>query len=209
MTKKTIGIFDSGKGGFETLKYLKQDFKHLKFIYYADKTHAPYGTKNKDELLKIISNIIKRFEKRKVQYILIACNTASTLIKDLQKLTRIKLVSVIDATFYYINQYNIISNNTLLIATKFTINQKIYQEKFNTITCIYNNDLINNLQNNEPYDLSFLKIYENQCFDLVLLACTHLSVIEKDIRNYIQFNFCINTAHVFNLYLKNSLKLKK
>ena len=85
MKKLKIGIIDSGKGGYEVLKNLKNIYTNIEFISYFDLKNSPYGTKSKEELISILLQIINKFKKRKIKYIIFACNTASTLIPILKK----------------------------------------------------------------------------------------------------------------------------
>ncbi|MBQ9276237.1 MAG: aspartate/glutamate racemase family protein [Clostridia bacterium] len=77
----TIGICDSGIGGLTTLKILRQNFPFADFYYLADNKNMPYGTKSKDELTGICSNLLKKLKAHSDVQV-IACNTASSLLAD-------------------------------------------------------------------------------------------------------------------------------
>jgi glutamate racemase len=209
MKKTKIGIIDSGKGGYETLKNLKKEFPEYLFISYFDRKNAPYGTKSKKELLKILKYIIKKFEKQKIKYLIFACNTASTLIPILQKSTNIKLISIIDAVKYHIISNNISFNDKCLIfATEFTIKQNTYQTLFKNNDTIFDNKLIDNIQNyKNNYDFSLLNTLLNKEYDILLLGCTHLTIIKNEIQCFVSAKTIIDTSLVFNNYLKNIMNL--
>ena len=52
-------------------------------VYLADRKNAPYGTKNRDTILKIVKNNIKTLKEMGADKILIACCTASTVYDGL------------------------------------------------------------------------------------------------------------------------------
>ena len=78
MSTGSIGVFDSGLGGFWILKYLEQELPGYNFIYYADQAQLPYGTKSQEEILKFSSNITDFLIGKGCVLVVIACNTATS-----------------------------------------------------------------------------------------------------------------------------------
>ena len=77
----TIAIVDSGIGGVSVLKQLIAKYNGGNFIYFADNLYMPYGNKNKIWLKNRIEEIIGILQDRyNVDYIIIACNTASSVL---------------------------------------------------------------------------------------------------------------------------------
>ena len=58
-----IGMFDSGIGGLTVLKEFIKRYPNNHYIYYGDTKNLPYGTKEKEELLKLVKPIISFFAK--------------------------------------------------------------------------------------------------------------------------------------------------
>lgn len=75
---RPIGIFDSGMGGISVLGEAIRWLPTENFIYYGDSANAPYGTKSKDEVIKLSEDICEHFIARDVKAIVIACNTATS-----------------------------------------------------------------------------------------------------------------------------------
>lgn len=78
MQLKKIGIFDSGLGGLTILRSIA----HLPFeqiIYYADTANLPYGAKSEQQLQSISHTIVDFFMEHRVDAIIIACHTMSTI----------------------------------------------------------------------------------------------------------------------------------
>lgn len=81
--KPLIVVIDSGLGGTSVLKNLIKKYSCGNYIYYADNANMPYGKKTKTylkkHLIKLITNIKEKYNSDKI---IIACNTASALLKD-------------------------------------------------------------------------------------------------------------------------------
>ena len=100
-----IGIFDSGIGGLTVLAELIKKYPNNKYYYFGDNINAPYGTKSKEELLKLSNKIINFLNKKDVDLIIVACGTISSNVFDkLPKDT--KIYDVISPTIDYINNSN-------------------------------------------------------------------------------------------------------
>ena len=82
--KNPIAVFDSGIGGLSTLLHLQELLPYEDFIYYADEKHFPYGEKTNEEILSYVNQIINYFQEVEVKLVVIACNTVSTFIDQLQ-----------------------------------------------------------------------------------------------------------------------------
>ncbi|OUR94063.1 glutamate racemase [Halobacteriovorax marinus] len=92
---KTIGIFDSGIGGFSILKEIHQIAPQLNVFYVADEQYAPYGEKKKSEIIERSKLIVDELLKQSVDLIVVACNTATAMaIDELRKCYSIPFVGV-------------------------------------------------------------------------------------------------------------------
>lgn len=81
-----IGVFDSGLGGLTVLHALIDRLPHEHFIYFGDNAHAPYGTRDYDDIYALTCAGVDRLMKRGCRLVIIACNTASAVA--LRKLQR-------------------------------------------------------------------------------------------------------------------------
>ena len=80
-----IGIFDSGMGGLSVLHRALRMIPEADFLYYADEEHVPYGEKTREQVRGYIDEIIAFMIKKQVDAIVIACNTATSGHKRIQK----------------------------------------------------------------------------------------------------------------------------
>jgi glutamate racemase len=80
-----IGVFDSGRGGLAAASAIRKALPHADIAYLADRKNAPYGTKKKAELVRLVSEDIRRLVDIGCDRILIACCTASTVHSELSE----------------------------------------------------------------------------------------------------------------------------
>lgn len=179
-----IGIFDSGIGGLTVLKQLIKENKKAEYIYYADTKNLPYGEKSTEELITIGSNIIKFFEEKNVDIIIIACGTCSSLIDEYKKITNIKILDVITSTISFIKEKY---KNVALLATKATINKGIFQEKLESkginvkaISCPTFVPYIEGLTTNKPNYIPLITLKE-EGVEAIILGCTHYPYLKEEI----------------------------
>lgn len=78
-----LGVFDSGVGGLTALAALRSRLPHADLCYFADTENAPYGTKSKEELCRLVTADIQRLRAAGCHKILIACGTASSVYEAL------------------------------------------------------------------------------------------------------------------------------
>ncbi len=93
--RKPIGVFDSGIGGLTVLKELAEMLPNEDFIYFADSINAPYGPRDKTEILKFSQRIIKFLISKNCKAVVIACNTATAAaVVDVRKEFSIPIIGL-------------------------------------------------------------------------------------------------------------------
>ena len=80
-----VGLFDSGSGGLNTVRYIKKYSPTIDLVYKIDRKNAPYGIKSKEEIINITEDNIKELTERGAEYVLIACCTASSVHGELKE----------------------------------------------------------------------------------------------------------------------------
>ena len=75
--KQYIGFIDSGFGGSSVLKEAIKLMPNEKFIFYADSINAPYGTRDKEDILNLTKIMINMLLDYNLKALVIACNTIS------------------------------------------------------------------------------------------------------------------------------------
>ena len=180
-----IGIFDSGIGGLTVLAELIKKYPNNKYYYFGDNINAPYGTKSKEELLKLSNKIINFLNKKDVDLIIVACGTISSNVFDkLPKDT--KIYDVISPTIDYINNSNY--ENIGLIGTNMTIRSKTFEKRINKkIIARSCNDFVPYIENEQSLTNiipKYMNIFKDKV-DVLILGCTHYPIIEKELNDYL------------------------
>jgi len=185
-----IGIFDSGVGGLNVLKEILESFPNNHYIYYGDTLNVPYGNKSYEDLLRLSKRIIKFFEEKEVDLIIIACGTiSSNCYHELKKETKIPLYDIISPTIKYINNSNY--KNIGLIGTTKTIESKVFENRINNKTLIVKDtpSFVPIIENNkiiENKELIYkeLSLFKNK-IDCLILGCTHYPLLNNEINSYL------------------------
>ena len=95
----SVLVFDSGVGGLSVCQSILSLCPGVRIIYVADNASFPYGTKSEEYLRHLIATVLSRqCEEHQPDILVIACNTASTLVlSDLRKVLCIPVVGVVPA----------------------------------------------------------------------------------------------------------------
>lgn len=204
MKENKLGII-GGMGPEATVNFYNRIVKHTKankdqdhidmvILNHASLMDRTYAIKNnkKSEFLNQISEDIKILEYVGVNNIAIPCNTCHTFLEDIQKMTKIPIINMIEETCKNIDNGLKIG----LMATEGTISSNLYQKWFNKFNInyylpesriqdkimeiIYNDAKANGIYDNNKFEM-VLKYFINQnnC-DLVILGCTELSQFKND-----------------------------
>ncbi|RJQ31682.1 MAG: glutamate racemase [Actinobacteria bacterium] len=127
MNNNPIGIFDSGIGGLTVVKEIIKLLPDEDLIYFGDAARFPYGTKTKDQLKIYVSQISNYLVSQDVKLIVIACNSASTVLGIAQEELDIPVIGVIEpgaraAVLETVNR------KVGVIGTEATINSDLYKQ---------------------------------------------------------------------------------
>jgi len=77
-----IGIFDSGLGGLTVLRSLIDLVPGADVVYFGDTGRFPYGTKDRDQVLKFALEIGDLLVERGAELVVVACNSAAAAALD-------------------------------------------------------------------------------------------------------------------------------
>ncbi len=99
MNNSPLAFLDSGIGGLPYLEWLKERLPQESFVYLADNLNFPYGTKSKEQLVKIMSDTMNfLYRKYNPKAAVIACNTASVIsLASLREEFRFPIIGVVPA----------------------------------------------------------------------------------------------------------------
>ena len=197
MKKQYIAVIDSGIGGISALTELDKTFCGENFIYLGDNDNAPYGTRTKDDLLRLTVNNIEYLKGRgELKAIVLGCNTLSVNLLD--KIRYYCEPIPVFGVFPPIETAVTLGKNSLLLATPLTA-EKYAREKIPGVSVLglpglaktieeHAFDLESVAADREINEAMFLagKEKENRAgaFDNVILGCTHYSFIKNKISDH-------------------------
>ncbi len=221
---RPIGVFDSGMGGISVLKELKSIMPNEDYIYFGDSLYAPYGTKNKEAIVKRCENICDFLLQNGVKAIVIACNTATSVAVNLlrEKYQNIPIVGMEPALKVAAHQKS--NNNIVVMATELTLNEEKFKnlmEKYsfdNNIIKIPCPKLVEIVENNFLDDKKMVKEtlseylfnISNEKIDSIVLGCTHFVFFRKTISELLGENVKIIDGNLgTSLNLKNILNSRE
>ena len=190
-----IVIFDSGVGGLTIYQSIKQQLPNATYIFVSDNAAFPYGTKSDDDLITrvttVINNVVDRYNP---DLIVIACNTASTIVLPiLRNKLEISVIGVVPAIK---PAAELTKSKTIgLLATPATINRAYTNELIDefaadcTVIRVGSSRLVEiaeghlygdrlNVSNIET-ELQPLLLHKK--LDTLILACTHFPLLNKEI----------------------------
>ena len=216
MQERNIGIFDSGIGGVTVLREIIKILPNENYIYYSDSKNNPYGDKKAEEIIDRCEEISKFLVEKNCKAIVIACNTASAVAsKKLREKYKDIPIFAIEPAYKMVYDYAY-NKNTLVMATKGTIES----EKFNLLFNKYNNhktkllecvglaDIIEegNAKKIKKYLQENIGQYKDNVENIVL-GCTHYPLIKKEIMQVIGNNVkFFNGANRLAIHLKDVLE---
>ncbi len=183
-----IGVIDSGIGGVTVLRELLKVLPKEEYLYYSDSVNSPYGDKDIEQLKVIVSDAVQYLINKQCKIIVIACNTASTVVDYIRGKHDIPIVAIEPAyKMVYDNDY---SEKTLIIATKATIDSQKFKNlylKYNNhntsiLPCVGLAELIEEGNNQKLDDYLKQKLSKYKGVKCVVLGCTHYPLIKNNIK---------------------------
>ena len=94
---RPIGVFDSGLGGLTAVKELRLLLPGEDIVYFGDTARVPYGTRDKETIVRYSKQDVRFLLSQDVKMILCACGTvSSTLPKEYRESLGIPFTGVVD-----------------------------------------------------------------------------------------------------------------
>ena len=188
-----IGIFDSGKGGTTVMMAIKELLPDEEYLYIADSKNCPYGEKNDDELMEIVTGHVESLKKWGTKIIVIACNTATVrCIERLrEKYPELNFVGTEPAIKLAAESG---AKKVLVMATPGTVasertaqliaENKKPDQRIDLLAC---KGLADVIEIGEGVNKKLTELFGgvSKDYDAVVLGCTHYSLIKPEIHEYL------------------------
>ena len=193
-----IGIFDSGVGGLTVARAIMKQIPGYDIVYFGDTAHTPYGSKSAETVIGYTINNIEFLLSRGAQLIVIACNTASSVVTTpILKRFSVPIFEVITPA---VEQAVQASRNLSfgIIGTRATVTSGIYEKKIienqpqarvYSIACPLLVPLVEEGWLNKAETAMIVKKYlkplKSRQIDTLILGCTHYPLLKKVIQRKI------------------------
>lgn len=192
MNNNPIGVFDSGIGGLTVVKEIIKELPNESIIYLGDTARVPYGTRGPEVIKKFALELANFLLKRKVKFLVIACNTISaTCLVEIKSISPVPVLGVIKPA---VNQALKLTKNGAVgvIGTKATISSKVYEKelgkKIKVVACacplfvpLAEEGLTTHVAT-KLIASKYLKMFTNFEIDTLILGCTHYPILKKIIQ---------------------------
>jgi len=209
------GVFDSGVGGLTVVKSLLTHQTFEEILYYGDTARVPYGTKDKNTIIRYSLEALEYFENQNIDILIVACNSASAYaLEELKKIAKIPVVGVIDSGILAVNsRIKDKNSNILVIGTSATIDSNLYEmglkeDGFKNITSkatpLFVPLVEEGILDGDILDSALEYYFKNlKRIDTVILGCTHFPLLEDKISKYLNDAVTIHSGDAIVEFLKN------
>ncbi|NIA08544.1 MAG: glutamate racemase [Nitrospiraceae bacterium] len=191
----TIGVFDSGVGGFTVVRELKKLLPCQPLIYFGDTARTPYGTKGHETLIQYAREDTKFLLKHGADLIVIACHSAaSAATLALRQEFTVPIFEVVSPS---VNQAIAVTRRKVigLIGTRATVTSGVYKNailsrlsdaKVYSQACPLLVPLVEEgwLKAKETRMIvkKYLRPLRDRQIDTLILGCTHYPLLKEIIQ---------------------------
>lgn len=191
-----IGVFDSGIGGLTVVKSLLTHQLFEEIVYYGDTARVPYGSKDKNTIIRYGIEAVEMFKNFDLDMIVVACNTVSAYaLNEMSETASCPVIGVVEAgTLACANVLENKDANVLVLGTKATINSKAYEDGLNKLSYSNINSLATplfvpiveeELGNSTILNETMKHYFKNVTTpDALILGCTHFPIIADELQNH-------------------------
>ena len=194
MDNRAIGVFDSGLGGLTAVKEIIRLLPQEKVVYFGDTARVPYGSHDRETIIKFSRQDLSFLLSKDVKTVLIACGTASsTALGVLRKETDVPIFGVVDPA---VRAAMAATRNgrIAILATHATIKSHAYGDRIKAasprletleVACPLFVPLVENgyIAPGDPITSLVAAEYARKVFefgaDTVILGCTHYPIIRE------------------------------
>lgn len=190
-----IGVFDSGLGGLTVLKELLRTHPERSYVYFGDTAHVPYGSREADDVIGLVSEISRHLVAEGCQALVVACNTSSALaLSALRTAVDVPVLGVIEPGA--VEAFRASRRGRIaVLATPLTAKSGVYAERIRDaaqksgrpdpevleIGCPELVPIVEEGDLDSPESLAVLASYANRLrsegVDTVVMGCTHYPLL--------------------------------
>jgi glutamate racemase len=194
MKDRPIGIFDSGVGGLTVLDAIARAYPSEALVYFGDTGRYPYGVRSKQVIVEYSRQIAGFLEQLECKFIVIACNTASSLaLNEVSAFASVGVIGVIEPGAVAAVAATR-SNRIGVIGTEATVNSGAYTKAIHALlshaeviarACPLFVALAEEGYAGKPATRlvaeEYLAPFREDRIDTLVLGCTHYPLLKDDI----------------------------
>ena len=194
MNNNPIGVFDSGVGGLTAVKELRHLVPNEDIVYFGDTARVPYGSRNRETIIKYAQQDIDFLLSKNVKLIIAACGTvSSTLPTETVEHLCVPYFGVVESTAQAAARAT--QNKRIgVIGTNATIRSESYIKAINEIdpeiklfanpcplfvSLVENGFIDKDNQVTKLVATQYLEEIKKQGVDTLILGCTHYPIISE------------------------------
>jgi len=217
-----VGVFDSGIGGLTVVKSLLEHQLFEEIIYFGDTARVPYGSKDKNTIIRYGIEAVEFFKNFELDLIIVACNTVSAYaLSEMRESASCPVIGVIEAgVIATSNAIKTKGANILVIGTNATIGSKAYEigltkENFTNINSLATPLFVplveEEILEGEILNATLKHYFKNlQTPDALILGCTHFPIIASSLKHYFgEKTELIHSGEAIVEYLENKFNFNK
>jgi glutamate racemase len=190
-----VGVFDSGIGGLTVVKSLVEHHLFEEIIYFGDTARVPYGSKDKNTIIRYAIEAVEFFKNFDLDLIIVACNTVSAYaLNEMKESASCPVVGVVEAGILATsNALHNKDKSVLILGTKATITSQAYEQGlkkrgYHNLTPLATPLFVPLVEEDVKGEVlqAILKYYFHTLNtpDAVILGCTHFPLIANEIQTF-------------------------
>lgn len=126
----TVGIFDSGIGGFTVAQALTKLRPDLNLVYFGDTLNMPYGGRSPEQLSRFARNSIEFLISEGIDILAVGCNASNSVLGQGElRSFGLPVYDLVGSTLDWLRGQEEQPNPLALVATVATINSGYWQRK--------------------------------------------------------------------------------
>ncbi|MEA4933348.1 MAG: aspartate/glutamate racemase family protein [Lawsonibacter sp.] len=218
----SIGILDSGIGGYSVARRVQRLLPKENLIYFGDGAHIPYGNYSQERIIAMARYMFEFMEMRQVKALLVACNTISCVIDQCEDAVSCPTFNAVQAGADAVSALDV--EKVGVISTVFTHKSRCYPQrilsrspkKMVVLSCGCP-DLARLVEHNLGNPAGMVHVEENLRQELdgmvlqdriqcCILGCTHYPLVEDSIHKLYPELPLIDPAEEMALELERYLR---
>ncbi len=217
-----VGVFDSGVGGLSVVKSLMEHKIFSEIIYYGDTARVPYGSKDKNTIIRYAIEAVEFFYNFDIDLLITACNSVSAYaLSEMREAANCAVYGVIEpGIIATANALKDKEAKIFVIGTKATIASKRYEEGLRDLgfhniismpTPLFVPLVEEGLFRGELLEATLKHYFHDIATpDAIILGCTHFPLISDAISNYFENRpIMIHSGDAIVEYLERKYPLTK